>query len=71
MISTSDENPVEETLILDVIGPRGCRTHTGVSSSEFLEAFTKNLPEVGKQKLLRILGVTAPGLLFRRGGNEH
>jgi hypothetical protein len=28
-----------------------------VSSSEFLEAFTENLPEVGKQKLLRIHGI--------------
>jgi hypothetical protein len=70
-MSTSDENPVEETLVLDVIGPCGCCTCTGVSSSEFLEAFTENLPEVGKQKLLRIHGVTVPGLLFRRCGNEH
>lgn len=71
MMGTPDENPVEDALILDVIGACGCCTYTGVAWSEFLEAFTENLPEMGKQKLLRIHGSLLPGLLFRRCGNEH
>ena len=71
MMATSDENPCEESLTLDVIGSCGCCTYTGVSSAEFLEAFTDNLPDSGKGMLLRIHGSTVPGLLLRRCGNEH
>jgi hypothetical protein len=59
-------------LKIDVVAPCGeCCTYDGVSSSEFLEAFTDNLPDPGKGMLLRIHGSTVPGLLLRRCGNEH
>lgn len=70
MMDTPDESPVDDSLIIDVIGPCGCCTYTGVASSEFLEAFTENLPEVGKQKLLRIHGVTVPGFCSVAAGTS-
>jgi hypothetical protein len=70
-MDTPHESSVEDSLIIDMIGPCGCCTYTGVASSEFLEAFPENLPEVGKPKLLRIHGLTMPGILFRRCENEH
>jgi hypothetical protein len=62
-----------DDLTIDVLAPCGEEScnHTGVSSSEFLEAFPQNLPEVGKLTLLRIHGVPLPGLLLRRCGNEQ
>ena len=72
MMSTSPESACDD-LTIDLYAPCGeeCCSHKGVSSSEFLGAFTKNLPETGKQTLFRIHGSTVPGLLFRRCGNEH
>lgn len=62
-----------DDLMIDLFAPCGEEScnHSGVSSSEFLEGFTGNLPEVGKQVLLRVHGSTVPGLLLRRCGNEH
>jgi hypothetical protein len=59
-------------LKIDVVAPCGeCCTYAGVSSSEFLEAFTDNLPDPGKRMLLRVHGSMVPGFLLRRCGNEH
>lgn len=71
MTDTPDENPLDDMLIIDVLASCDCCCFKSVSSSEFLEGFTKNLPEVGSRTLLRIHGVAVPGILFRRCGNEH
>lgn len=71
MMATPDENPSEDTLIIDVLATCDCCCFKSVSSLEFLEGFTENLPEVGNRTLLRIHGAAVPGLLFRRCANEH
>lgn len=68
-------NPSEadDDLKIDVLAPCGeeCCTHRDISSTEFLEGFTENLPAVGNLTLLRLHGSTLPGFLLRRCGNEH
>ncbi len=63
----------EDDLTIDLFAPCGEEScnHTGVSSTEFLENYVSNLPEVGKQVLLRVHGSPLPGFLLRRCGNEH
>lgn len=72
MMSTSTTSS-DDDLTIDVLAPCGedCCTHKGISWSELLQCFPENLPELGKQVLLRVHGSTVPGLLLRRCGNEH
>ncbi|HSY47299.1 MAG TPA: hypothetical protein VLC46_00660 [Thermoanaerobaculia bacterium] len=62
-----------DDLTIDLLAPCGeesC-THRDVPSSEFLEGFPQNLPELGKQTLFRVNGSPLPGFLLRRCGNEN
>jgi hypothetical protein len=70
-VMNSTESSCDD-LEIDVVAPCGkCCRYEGVSSSEFLEAFTENLPDPGKRMLLRVHGSTVPGVLLRCSGNEH
>lgn len=71
MMSTTISS--DDDLTIDLLAPCGedCCTHKAISSSELLQGFPENLPELGKQVLLRVHGSTVTGLLLRRCGNEN
>jgi hypothetical protein len=72
-VSNPSTESADDELTIDLFAPCGEQNcnHSGVSSADFLENFSSNLPEVGKFVLLRISCLTVPGILSRRCGIEH